>query len=101
MTEHDSRLLRLVRQALEVEPAFREGFLDEQCAADSTLRRKVGDLLHEAQAIEHGTATEVGGQPGDRLVEDLADPLLGTRLGAFRLRERIGRGGMGVVYRGE
>ena len=101
MTAHDSRLLRLVRQALEVEPALRDGYLDGQCAADSTLRRKAGELLRDAQAIEHETATAVGGQPGDRHVDDLVDPLLGTRLGAFRLRERIGRGGMGVVYRGE
>jgi tRNA A-37 threonylcarbamoyl transferase component Bud32 len=32
---------------------------------------------------------------------DVADPLLGTTLGSFRLVRRIGQGGMGTVYLGE
>jgi eukaryotic-like serine/threonine-protein kinase len=31
----------------------------------------------------------------------LSDPLIGARLGEYVVRERIGEGGMGIVYRGE
>ncbi len=49
----------------------------------------VGDSEDECPERESAAAAEP------------VDPLLGERLGPFRVIERIGRGGMGMVYRGE
>src|SRR3954466_12886742 len=35
------------------------------------------------------------------MMADPADPRLGTEIAGYRIEERIGRGGMGVVYRAQ
>ena len=70
----------------------RRQFLDEACADDGELRREVEDLLTQATV---GGFLEPPNAPG---AEDalLAAPL---SLADFEILERIGHGGMGVVYR--
>ncbi len=93
MNEHDLKALRIARDALDTAPQEREDFVSQRCGADTTLRERVAGLLRgiaERGAIEASSAR----------ADDDIDPLPGTTLGAFRVAERIGRGGMGVVYRG-
>jgi len=85
--EHDA--LRIARDALDTEPDERAAFVSSRCGDDETLRRRVDAMLRRIDA-----------EPGDTSEPTPADPLIGTRLGAWRIVERIGRGGMGVVYRG-
>lgn len=87
--------LRIARDALDVDPADRTAFLDARCAAAPDLRQRVDAMLQGIgdTAADHATA--------DPAPSASSDPLLGTRLGPFRVQARIGRGGMGVVYRGE
>jgi serine/threonine-protein kinase len=100
MTTMDARerlALRLLRDALDVDvDDARERFLAERCGDDATLRARVDALLAGVAAGE----AEDGRAPVDAGGEGTADALVGTRLGAFRAVECIGRGGMGVVYRG-
>ncbi|WP_254614600.1 protein kinase [Myxococcus sp. CA056] len=66
----------------------------------------------EACGQRHGSATSCstlvraeGEGPAPRprcpVASEEADPLVGARLGSFRLVRRLGRGGMGTVYLGE
>jgi tetratricopeptide (TPR) repeat protein/predicted Ser/Thr protein kinase len=69
--------------------------LDSACGLDSALRQEVESLL---------VADRAGGERITAALEDAAqsllgaDPMLGARLGPWRVVREIGRGGMGSVY---
>ncbi|MGH7574939.1 MAG: serine/threonine-protein kinase, partial [Longimicrobiales bacterium] len=84
--------------ALETPAEERRAYLDRVCADDAELRAEVEAVL-AAHAVAGGpdpvwlAAVTMGA------ASESADALIGTRIGAHRLDERIGHGGMGVVYR--
>ena len=70
--------------------------LDRLCA-DSAVRREVESLL---EWDEGGDGAFLEDSPLSVLLRrDGPDPMLGQTLGAYRVAERIGQGGMGTVYR--
>jgi serine/threonine protein kinase len=90
MTDAARHAARILRDALDLDATERTNFIAEHCAGDPRLRGQVEALLLRAEASsedDEGPIRET-------------DAFVGQRLGAFRLGERIGRGGMGVVYRG-
>jgi serine/threonine protein kinase/tetratricopeptide (TPR) repeat protein len=77
----------------------RTEYLAGACAEDDELRTMVDVLVVQlAQATNFIETPAVTG--GTEWLEPLAegDPLLGRRVGAYRLECEIGRGGMGAVY---
>ena len=101
-------------------PADRAAFLDQECAGDAALRRRVEALLwsHESAQFMKTPAIELGGvamgetttAATDGNVESDSAPLLGFlapsqrpgsvgRLDHYEVHEVIGHGGMGVVLR--
>jgi len=82
---HLARVEELFAAARELPPARRAAFLDERCGGDAALKAEVAALLE----LERGA--------GDFL-EQPADPWVGQRIDRWRVLERIGAGGMGVVY---
>lgn len=94
MSTSGLQALRIVRDALDIEPGARDSFIGDQCGNDAALREQVEALLAR---VSDGLDGEAAPMP----VDGVGDLMIGQRLGPFRLIERIGKGGMGVVYRGE
>lgn len=98
MTERWARLKAIFHDALEQPSATRGEWLARACGGDEALR-----LDAEALLAAHETA---GGFLENAAVldpEDLSTSILtrGTRVGAYRIIDELGRGGMGVVYLAE
>jgi serine/threonine protein kinase len=79
------------------DPAERTAFLDEACAADDSLRRRVESLLAEHQQL--GSFMDVPSSAATLDPPPLERP--GTQIGPYKLLQQIGEGGMGVVYMAE
>jgi Tol biopolymer transport system component len=92
---------RLYRQALEKEPGQRSSYLQEACGNDASLRYEVEYRLHQEE-MEGFLETPALHEVARRLAEDLRDPdpdLVGRSLAHYFILEKVGEGGMGVVYR--
>jgi eukaryotic-like serine/threonine-protein kinase len=90
-----ARAYRIFSDALERTAAELEQFLERACQGDATCRAEVEALLRVAR--EAGAPTQAFLRMPQQPEEDLS----GRTYGRFRLIERIGTGGMGVVYRAE
>ena len=89
----------LLEEALDLPPADRQAFLNQACS-DAELRTLLGELL---ELSDSDTLTG----PGEHILRAAfadgapQDPMLGQRIGLYRVTGHLGAGGMGTVYRGE
>src|SRR5436190_1256765 len=90
--------------ALDHAPDERARFLAAACADDAELRGEVEALLAQYEAAGDFLDAPAVESDGLRAAAELArgngdgDPLIGRRVGAYRIEREIGRGGMGAVY---
>src|SRR5262245_8481112 len=90
-------LSALLDRALEADPATRESLLSELTAQDAALAGELRKLLDEHSALEREGFLE---RPAPRPPRGPVT-LAGQTLGPYTLREEIGLGGMGTVWRAE
>ncbi len=99
------RVKDIYNSALDLESGGREAYLREACGGDHALRQEVEALLAnlpEAEGFMKDPAMEVAarGLAGERTSEPQPD-YAGRSVRQYRIVEKIGEGGMGVVYLAE
>jgi non-specific serine/threonine protein kinase/serine/threonine-protein kinase len=86
------RVKGVFQDAIARPPEARETFLAEACAEDAELRSEVDSLL--AAQRDAGAFLSEPAVAGAE-----AQDLEGRRIGPYLIQDRLGHGGMGVVYR--
>src|SRR5258706_11676370 len=89
--------------AVEKPVAERAAFLQAVCGNDSALRQRLDALLAAHDQPEellggHAAQATVKATMKIDLVEEAPDEAVGQTLGRYKLLERVGEGGCGVVY---
>ncbi|MGH9883055.1 MAG: protein kinase domain-containing protein, partial [Pyrinomonadaceae bacterium] len=91
----------VLQEALDLPPEDRAAYLDEACVGDDELRREAASLINAHDQAGDFIEDPAVAKDARVLAHDLPDMNIGRVIGAYRIVERLGSGGMGVVYLAE
>ncbi len=94
MTQFEDRAAEILAAARKLPAGERVAFVRERCEGDDALRAEVESLLE--WSTDTGSFLETSAL--DELSRDLEAPEQPASIGPYRVVDRIGEGGFGVVY---
>ncbi len=96
--ERWQQVRKVFEAAVERSAAERAAFLDQACAGDVDLRAEVDSLLQSHQSSGEFLEKPAYEAAAHLLADETPRSLTGRQLGPYLLTEKIGQGGMGIVY---
>jgi serine/threonine-protein kinase len=90
---------RLYHEALEINTADRDAFLDRACAGDEHLLHEVRSLLDYERTADRFLERPALSEEARSMACDTRPPLTGRRIAGYDIGALVGVGGMGEVYR--
>jgi eukaryotic-like serine/threonine-protein kinase len=103
--EEWQRVKRIASEALEQSEADRADFVATECGSDDRLRAEVLSLLESSEQAaglyEVPMFDRVSMREVVTDIDRVASPMIGQRIGPYRIVSELGRGGMGAAYLAE